>query len=227
MAGMAFGISLPKALHADNLTLFERELAAKLKQVTRPCDELPAQLSDRLKDSGISEEVDRLTTARSANQLCANLAGKTAREQGELLDGFEPQTSGRAVMASVGSAGEVCRLLQDNLVFGPFEQLRRRKDSLEGASELLDDVVSVLRQDELNKPLVKSLRSLAEQAQRLLNPPAPKGVVLVEVPLSSVGKGTSLGDLEQAVEAVRKALEGASEEVTLSGQLRVVDRERQ
>ena len=227
MAGVAFGVTLPgKALHADNLKRFESELNKKLKEVASACSRLPALLRQRMAESGMTEEADRLVTALSADSLCAALAGKAGRQQVEGLAGFEPHTSGRALLASVGSAGEVAAMLEDDLVFGPFSQLDKRRDALTGAAELLDQMAASLRQDELNIKLAPRLRELAEQAQRLLNPPAPAGEVVYNRTLSRRGREAVLAEVEEALQAVKAALEECTEEVTLSGQLTLVDLEK-
>lgn len=221
VAGTALGLAMPgRALHADNLKRFEALVAAKLKDAAGPCTKLPGGLRRRLEQLGVSDS-DRLVTASSADALVAALGGRRGKEQVEVLAAFEPKTSARAVSRSVGAAKAVVEVLEDRLVFGAFDQLARRRGELEGAAELLDDVASTLRQDEVNLAAADRLRSLAERAQALLNPPPTPGKVLVEVALTGDGKAEVLARLEAAVAEVRAAVESEAGEVSMSGTVRV------
>ena len=79
-----------------------------------------------------------------------------------------------------------------------------------------------LRQDEAIEPLATRLRVLAQQAQRLLNPPAPAGHVLVQGTFQKQGKNDVLAELRRLVAEVETALEGEpSDAVSLVGSLTV------
>jgi len=62
---------------------------------------------------------------------------------------------------------DVERTLADGLVFSPLRQLQLRKAEVQGATQILDDVVTAFRQDELNVQLAPRLRELAQRAQEL------------------------------------------------------------
>jgi hypothetical protein len=221
-AGTMLGVTVAgRALHADNLKAFEALLSAQLKKVVDVCAELPRLLKQRLRELGLGEEVDRLKTASSAHALTSALQGKPGKAQVEQLAAFVAQTSERAVGASVGSADKLVPVLRDDLVFGAFAQLQGRTAELEGASETLEEVASVLRQDELNQAAAERLRTLAVQAQRILNPPPLPGRVAYEGSLQRQGKAAVLERLEQALSEVRASLEGEGDDVTMTGQIRI------
>ena len=222
LAGTAFGLpNMGNALHADNLKRFESELAKMLKAKVADCTKLPGLLKQRLGQLDLDTDVDRVTTAESADAMCAGLQGKNGKAQVEFLAGFEAKTSARAVGASIGSAAQVANVLDDALVFGAFDQLKGRQTELEGATELLDKVSGVLRQDELNQAAADRLRGLAEEAQRILNPPPPPGRVVFEGSLHRQGKAEVIAHLESALAKVRETLEGEGDEVTMTGQIRI------
>ena len=222
LAGTTLGVALPgRALHADNLKRFESQVGKALEDKVTPCTKLPGLLKQRLGQLELATDVDRVTTASSADAMCAGLQGKNGKAQVELLAGFEPQTSARAVGASIGSADKVAKVLEDSLVFGAFDQLTGRQAELEGATELLDKVAAVLRQDELNQAAADRLRQLAEEAQRILNPPPPPGRVVYEGSLHRQGKAEVIAHLEAALSKVRETLEGEGDDVTMTGQLRI------
>ncbi|MBO6936777.1 MAG: hypothetical protein JJ863_17540 [Deltaproteobacteria bacterium] len=222
LAGTAFGLpNIGNALHADNLKRFESELAKTLKEKVGDCTKLPGLLKQRLGQLDLDTDVARVTTASSADSLCAGLQGKNGKAQVEFLAAFEPETSARAVGASIGSVSQVVALLDDALVFGAFDQLEGRQAELEGATELLEKVASVLRQDELNQAAAERLRGLAEEATRILNPPPPAGRVVYEGSLHRQGKAEVIDHLESALAKVREALDGEGHEVTMTGQIRI------
>ncbi len=233
MAGDAFGISLAgKALHADNLKRFEAALRDKLKEKAQPCTRLPGALARRLTELDLSADVDRATTAASADQLCASLTGKSAKPQVEALAAFLPKTSARAVGASIGSVSDVLTELENNLVFGQFTQLKQRQGELPGATELLERVAQALRQDELNEAAASRVRALAEEAQRIMTPPAqppvlppvqpPAGATRYQATLAGRGRANIVKHLEETLAAVRSSLDDADEDVVMTGHIQLV-----
>lgn len=222
MAGTALGIAAPgKALHADNVKRFEAEVSKRVREKQQACLKLPSLLQKRQTELGIDTS-DRLTTATSAAELMAMLHDKTGQSLIEALATFEPQTSGRAVAQSVGAADEVARVVDDPLVFGPFQQLKARGDSVEGGAELLTSVTRCLRQDELNEALAAGLRKLAARAQQLLNPPPPPGRVVLQTTLQKQGKQEVIAELQRILADVEKTLstEGGNA-VSLVGSLTI------
>lgn len=220
-----------RALHADNLKLFQTKLAAKLGAVTGPASKLPRVLGTRLGELGEPETAERLVTARSGDALCAALAGKPAVEQVRLLATFEPRTSATALQASLTSAAETVRALEDNLVFGVFAQLGARRNTLPGAAERLEQIAAAFRQDEVHVGLASRLRLLAEEGQGLLQGPpervggpGPARRILRSEPVDVKGKAAARAKLDAMVETLRQALDSASEEVRLVGKLEVTDK---
>ena len=112
-------------------------------------------------------------TARSTDELIAELVGQNAVAQVNTLARFVARTSPRAVGKSRHSASGVVSLLGDAIVKGVFQQLAARKHEITGAEELLENAAQALRQDELHVALAERLRGLAEAGQRLLAPPIP------------------------------------------------------
>ena len=228
-AGVAFGVTLPgKALHADNLKRLESEVARCVKAAAS-CARLPALLSARLTALDLEDVVDRKTTATSADQLVTSLLGRAGKELCEALAAFTPKTSalalGRSLRQSMnGAADDVTKVLEDDLVFGPFLQLKAKAGTVEGAQELLDDVARCLRQDELNEPLAPRLRALAGKAQRLLNPPPPPGRVLVQAAWNKTGKAAVVDELRALVQRAEAALDGEGDDVVLTGSLTLTAR---
>lgn len=233
LAGTAFGVALPgRALHGDNLKRFEAELGRALADKADPCARLPPLIDRWLGALGTGgQDVERLRTARSADSLCAALRGQTGKDQVERLSEFTPETSARALGASVGSVEEVTQVLGDSLVLGTFEQLHDRRTSLEGAEEILDRARSALRQDELNLKLAPRLRELAVQGQERLRARAPaapepgKARLVWSGALSGRGKNQVLQALRGKVAEAEAALADAGDDVELEGEIRVVDKE--
>ena len=76
-AGETFGITLAgSALHADNLKRFQALLNSKLKEVAPAAAKVPALLQTRLRELDLPPDVDRMITAKSADQLVAALVDK-------------------------------------------------------------------------------------------------------------------------------------------------------
>ena len=111
-------------------------------------------------------------------------------------------------------------MLDDVLVFGAFQQLQTKRASIEGAAEHIEHVAKCLVQDELNESLAPRLRSLAADAQRLLNPPLPQGHILLQLSWQMEGKEAVLAELEGLVSKARAMLapEGSAG-VVLTGNL--------
>ena len=228
MSGHTVGISLPgKALHADNLKRFEAELRGKLERVARAAAELPLRLSEWAGLLGVPSDADRIVTARSADTLVSELAGKGPVAQVETLAGFGARTSPRAVGKSLASAPDLSKLLGDALMTGVYRQLVGRKDMLAGAAELLEQAASALRQDEIHVALADRLRSLAEAGQKLLSagppPPPPPGTV---VEVSASGRAAALARLDAAFEEIRRAVEKRGDDAVLSGSIVVSGKDR-
>ncbi|MBK8409897.1 MAG: hypothetical protein IPL19_18195 [Sandaracinaceae bacterium] len=226
LAGVALGITFPgKGLHGDNLKRLQSQLDMKLGALAGPCEQLPALLAQRLGALGASDDVPRLETAQSARELCALVLGKSGVGQVEGLAAFTPRTSAKALGAHFGSAADVCALLQNQLVFGVFDQLREREGELRGAAELVDEVRKCLRQDELNERAAVKIRALAEQGQRLLNPPVLGTYVAHREPVQAKGKAAALRALHEAVARLEAQMDGLDDTLELRGtlELRVPD----
>ncbi|MFW6031490.1 MAG: hypothetical protein ACOC9T_02770, partial [Myxococcota bacterium] len=140
LAGAAFGVTLPgRALHGDNLKRFEAAVGKALSAKADACARLPGLIQRWVGALGMDGgDMERLRTAESADALCAALRGQEGKDQVERLAEFTPVTSARALGASIGSVEEVARVLDDALVLGSFEQLHDRRQTLEGAEEVLD-----------------------------------------------------------------------------------------
>ncbi|MCA9537158.1 MAG: hypothetical protein KC593_25930 [Myxococcales bacterium] len=200
LAGAVFGITFAgKGLHGDNLKRLQTQLDARVSSLSGACEQVPELLGQRLAALGVSGEVPRMETAESARALLRLLSSKNAVLQVESLSGFTPKTSSKALAAHLVSAADVCALLQNQLVFGVFEQLREREGELRGAAELVEDVRKCLRQDELNERAAAKIRALAEQGQRLLNPPVLGTHVAHREPVQAKGKAAALRALREAV----------------------------
>lgn len=226
--GTMLGIALPgRALHADNLKRFESEVGKALKDKVAAATKLPGWLAQRLRQLELDESVDRAVTAASADRLVSALQGKGAKAQVEVLADFEPETSARALGASLATSTKVVAVLSDNLVFGVFTQLHTRRSELEGASELLEKVASTLRQDEVSQSAAERLRALAEDGQRVLAvpeedaAPQPPGQRVSEHRVSAKGRAAVLAQLDEVVAAIRAELESAGDDAAIEGRVRV------
>lgn len=225
-----FGLTFAgRALHGDNLKRFEAVVTAHFKPRQTSATRLPSALERRLGQAGIADTTDRLTTAQSADALCAMLAGKRGKEIVEVLSAFEPKTSGRAVAASLLTSEEAVRALDDDLVWGPIEQLRGRTD-IAGASELLERLSQALRQDELHVKLDARIRVLAKEALELVRarnapvhaPPALPGTESRSLTVSARGAKDAKAALAKLVKDAETALANAGDDVEVSGSLRIV-----
>jgi hypothetical protein len=225
-----FGISLPgRALHGDNLKRFEAAVVAYFKPKQPSATRLPTILEQRTVQLGVSGAGDRLTTARSADALCAELAGKKGKAIVETLAVFEPKTSGRAVAASLAGGDDAVRALDDELVWGPIDQLRARED-IAGGAELLERLSQAIRQDELHVKLGARIRELAKEALSLLQPkavaPPPAGTESRSLSTSGHGRAEAKAALSKLLKDAEAALESAGDDVEISGSLRLTWRKK-
>ena len=236
LASYVFGITLAgKALHADNLKRFEVLLGKALALVERNAIALPDLLERRLLALGASIDVDRMTTAKSGAALCKALSGAPILDQIATLARFEPKTSAQALGRSLsasdkGAAGgalaEAATLLNDDVFFHTFEQLKAQAADLPGAAELLDKALKVLRQDEINEPIV-GLRTLAREAIALLRPPPaapqpePGWKVVLSERVTAKGSADSTNKLEALLSKAKAALEGAGADVELTATIEI------
>lgn len=218
-AGHTLGVTMAgKALHADNLKRFEALVRTSFEASARPVAELPGRLAEWAALVGVAPDADRLVTARSTDELIAELVGQNAVAQVNTLAGFVARTSPRAVGKSRHGASGVVGLLGDAIVKGVFEQLAARRHELAGAEELLENVAQALRQDELHVALAERLRGLAEAGQRLLAPPikdkrGPTGGPVDLIPAgqtiqtAAAGRAAAIEALDQAVADARAAID--------------------
>lgn len=225
-AGACFGVTLSgKALHADNLKRLEAQLTASIKEAGGPATAIPGLLKQRLGELGMGEDVDRLTTAVSADQLCAVMAGKSGLEQVRVLAGYAPKTSGRAVGSSLADADAVKRVLEDSLVFGQFLRLQAL-DGVAGADDLLDKVREAMRQDQVTVKLHERLTTLARQAVSIPPPPVPEptpvpdGAKTEVITLAATGRTAAL----KALDDLRAKVDAAGEGVSLTGRVTVTEK---
>ena len=155
------------------------------------------------------------------------ITGRTAADQVRVLASFEPQTSGSALGACLLALEETVKVLGDNLVFGVLRQLDAERAAIQGAAELSEQVRLVFRQDEVNAPLAARVRSFAEQAQGLLRPQETSETrhVRSRERVNAAGKRAAREALELAVQRLRAAIDSSSDEVQLSGELVVSDKQ--
>lgn len=239
-AGHTLGLAMAgKALHADNLKRFEALLRTALEASARPAAELPGQLAEWAALVGVDSDADRLVTARSTDELIAELVGQSAVTQVGTLAGFVARTSPRAVGKSRHGAPGVVSLLGDAIVKGVFEQLAARRHELAGAEELLESAAQALRQDELHVTLAERLRSLAEAGQRLLAPPitregkrelrfdsadpVPAGRTIDR---AAVGRSAAAEALDQAVAEARAELDKLGDRAAITVHIVVSEKPR-
>jgi hypothetical protein len=204
-------------LSPDNLGRFRAELSKRVESVAPACADLPGLLQRRSAEVGLGGDTPRIGTARSADQLCVALRGKSGVEQVRALVAYEPQTNGPSVGVHVGQAAALVTLLRDEFLFGVFEQLAARKDELAGAAELLEHVQAALRQDESHVALGERIKDLGRQAQRLLHPEtrAPNQHVVFQKRVEAHGPEAARGRLRQLVDEIETELERGGEAVDL------------
>lgn len=221
-----------RALHPDNLKRWQERLQKKLEELHGPSRALPERLTRRLSERRVDAS-DRLVTAQSARALCDALTDTSASRQAETLAAADLATSASAMARHFPTAKATCEVLDDNLLFGVFDQLDRldgpRRDE---AQELLEQVAGCLRQDELHVPAASTLRSLAERGQLLLKgselpppPPPPGETLLARKSVSAKGLADALSALERVAAELREVLE-RGHDVRLTGTLEVRGREK-
>ncbi|MBK8255146.1 MAG: hypothetical protein IPK82_21100 [Polyangiaceae bacterium] len=238
-----FGITLSgRALHGDNLKKLEALVVGYFKPKQTAAMQLPGLLAQRLAQLGIAGEPDRLVTARSGDDLSAQLAGKKGKALVETLAAFEPKTSGRALADSFAGADDAVREVKDDLGWGTLDQVRCRPDGA-GGEELLDGLGQALRQDELHQKIGPRVRELAKEALLLLKPkpdltkgaglgvsvavaPLPIGAEEKNLPIQAKGKAASQEALAQWVDQVKSALTAAGDDVEMVGSVRLVWRRK-
>ncbi|HWA24379.1 MAG TPA: hypothetical protein VG734_01800 [Lacunisphaera sp.] len=226
-ASQALGVTFAnRFLSPENLSRFRALLNQSVEKAAAHCAELPGLLSARNAGLGVGPETERLKTARSADEVCVAVRGKSGVEQVRALAEYEPQTGGAAVGQHVGHAKELAELLRDDILFGVFAQLRAQSGALPGAAELVELAASALRQDEVNVALGERLRDLARQAQRLLHPEtrAPEQRVLLRKQSSARGKQAIQRELAELVSEVERALEEADDAVEFSASVQLTKR---
>jgi len=223
-AGAVLGVAVrSRALHADALKQFEASVGERAEALRAGAERLPASLLRRL---GSDESEPRLATARSGDALMRVLAGKRGRESVAALAEFEAATSETALASSLATARVNADLLEDDLVFGPFVQLRARQHELEGAKGMLANLDKVLRQDELNEALVARVRGLAREALALLQPATPLPVSpgkRTRIDVSASSASAARQRLAAALEQLERAVAAHGDAVALEGGFTIVE----
>jgi hypothetical protein len=194
-------------------------VAAKVAELAKPAELLPAELDRWGALLGVAATADRLKTARSAAGLVATLqAGRLV----ETLAGYVAETSAPAVARSLATAKANLAVLGERLVFGQLEAVAGRGD-VEGATELIERAAAVLRQDEAIEALADKLRKLAEEAQRLLAPPPaatpPGKSVILRRSTNAKGVAAIRAEIAKLAADLERALADAGEGVELRGEL--------
>jgi hypothetical protein len=127
-----------------------------------------------------------------------------------MLAELQSQTSVKAMQASLSSASEVVAALRSNLMFGAFAHLQSHAGEVAGGAELLEEVASVFRQDELNKKLAPALRTLAERAQELMRrtpvPPAASGERVYEAERKAASAAQAAAVVSELAQQAREQL---------------------
>jgi hypothetical protein len=169
LAATCFGVTFAgKHLSPDNLGQLRARLDVKLTEVDKRCVEVNSLLGRRAAELGVAPDAPRLRTSQSAERLVVALRGQSGVAQVRILAGSAVETSPAAVGRHLGDKlADLERTLADGLVFSPLRQLQLRKAEVRGATQILDDVVTAFRQDELNVQLAPRLRELAQRAQEL------------------------------------------------------------
>lgn len=209
VAGMVAGYTFSgRALHADNLTKFAAEVAQRLTSKSGSCAKLPALLADWGAMLGVPADADRMVTAICADQLLAALSGQKPVEIVHVLSGMELKTSPKAVGQSIASAADLVQVLGDKLIKGTFEPLIRKQTTIAGARELIDELSTAFRQDEINMALSARVRDLAvagQALQRDSDPPKAADNVLVEERIE-VKRDTLEKTLDELASTLRKRI---------------------
>jgi hypothetical protein len=226
-ASQCLGITFAaRFLSPENLGRFRGLVTDKIEKSAGSCADAPVLLTRRNAGLGLGAETDRLTTARSADQLCVALRGKAGVEQVRALAGYEPKTGGTAVGQHVARASVLGDLLRDDILFGVFDQLRARSNEVAGAAELVEQACAALRQDEVNVALGDRLRDLARQAQRLLHPETkpPAQQVLMQARAQARGAAAIRGKMTEIMAEVERTLSEADGDVELVANVQLTKR---
>lgn len=172
LAATCFGVTFAgKHLSPDNLGRLRSELDSKVKELAESCVRANSLLNRRAAELGVPNDAPRLRTSQSAEGLVVALRGQSGVAQVRVLAGFPLETSPAAVgrhLQRLDKAAELERTLGDDLVFGTLRQLQLRQGDVAGAAQVLEEVATAFRQDELNVQLAPRLRELAQRAQGLL-----------------------------------------------------------
>jgi hypothetical protein len=224
-ASQCLGITFAgRFLSPENLGKLRALLLERVEKKAAACAEAPGLLLRRNAELGLGNETDRLMTARSADQLCLALRGKSGIEQVRALAGYEPKTGGTAVGQHLARAEALSELLGDDILFGVFSQLRGRTHELPGAAELMEQACSVMRQDEVIVALAERLRDLAKQAQGLLRPPERSEHVVLQQRLHAQGAADIRAKLNALLADVEKTLDRDGPELGLVASVTVTKR---
>jgi len=227
-AGRCFGITFSgKHLSPDNLGRFQAAVDAVVEKIGGRAAEVATALGQRAVSIELNESIERVVTAKSAEQMVLAVRGKAGVGQVRGLASIEPHTSAFAVGSHLGRLDELALVLQDALVFGAFEQVAQR-DELEGGAELLEELRSAFRQDEHHVRLAPRLRELANRAQALLTarPTETHSTkkVFVSSKASAVGKEAIRTKLQEITRQLEAALEEADGDLELTGTLTLSER---
>jgi len=163
------GVTLTeRTLSAKNLDELGHRVLDVIRVASPAAKKLVEALEARLPELGVDTTSDRLITAKCARSLCEAIAGKNPREVVEALSTARLETSSSAVQASLAGAMECLETLDDALVFGVIKQLIGRERHDLSASNYLREARSILRQDEMRRPMAVELRMVAGAAQAYL-----------------------------------------------------------
>lgn len=209
-AGGLFGIAIgSRANTPRNLAQLAKELGDKADAARRARAGEIAGLLGAWRDF-VPATAPRSVTATSAAELLEVFAGAGAKATVEALAAFEPRTSVAALAAHLRSAGEVARVLEDDLVRGSLERMRGRSEPQ--AQTIVADVQRALSADALQEPqLEATLRGHARRAQDILNPVGSGGDRPVPGSIVAEGKAQSLAALDAEKAKIQQALEKAGQ----------------
>jgi uncharacterized short protein YbdD (DUF466 family) len=222
-AGQCFGVSFAgKHLSPDNLGKLRTRLDEQATKVGTAVADVSGLLTKYASALGVDPECDRLTTARSAEQAIVAVRGKSGVEQVRALARYAPATSATAVGRHLSNLSQLQIVLKDEILLGVFTQLRTKTSELAGAEEVLEQIQSALRQDEIHVELASRLRELGRQAQQLLAGPigpAPEERVIKTWKVKTEGRSEVNARLAELVRELEQELAQAEGEVELSGSL--------
>jgi hypothetical protein len=202
LAGHAFGASAGgKARTPANLAKLSEQVRAKQAELVKAgADRIPALLGRR--SQWIVPGAPRLSTAERAAELLAAVTTGDRVELVEALAGASMEgTSPTAIGRHMGTAGETCRALEEDLTFNVFDQLAAHGGS--EAAAVLEEVRKAMQADALHVALGAKLRELGLRAQAILKPLGP-GPDRTEVVAS--GTCERVEDLDRARAGMEEAL---------------------